>query len=409
MFSFQNNKKIFQIAGFLLAALFFGFLIYYFFFRTITPAPVTAPTATSTPAGRLPGAGEGTGQITPGQGGTGALEPGLPKADEIARGGLTEAGLISEAPSLGQTLAPDGAGIQYYNKADGRFYRIDSDGQAKFLTDQVFYQVQNIYWDPAGEKAILKYPDGANVLYDFSAKTQVTLPSHWEDYDFSPGGDKIVMKSMGLNENNRWLAIANPDGTGAKALEPLGENGGQVYPSWSPNKQSVAMFTESTGFDQQKIYFVGLNDENFKALTIEGRGFKYLWSPKGDRLLYSIYSSATDLKPSLWAANAQGEAIGSGRKNLNVQTWADKCVFDSDNETAYCAVPDQIEEGAGIYPDMANATPDKLYQINTYTGMKKLLAIPDQSVSMRNLVLTENGRNLYFSNPDGKIYKIKLK
>jgi hypothetical protein len=409
MFSFENNKKMFQIAGFLLAALFFGFLIYYFFFRPITPAPATTPTASSTPSGRLPGAGEGAGQITPGQEGTGALEPGLPKADEVAHGGLTKAGLISEAPGLGQTLAPDGASIQYYNKADGRFYRIDSEGQAKILSDQVFYEVQNIYWDPAGEKAILKYPDGANVLYNFSTKGQVTLPSHWEDYNFSPAGDKIVMKSMGLNENNRWLAIANPDGTGAKALEALGENGDQVYPSWSPNKQSVAMFTESTGFDQQKVYFIGLNNENFKALTIEGRGFQHLWSPKGDRLLYSVYSSTTDLKPSLWVTNAQGEAIGSGRKNLNVQTWADKCVFDSDNETAYCAVPDQIEEGAGIYPDMANATPDKLYQINTYTGMKKLLAIPDQSVSMHNLILTENGRNLYFSDPDGKIYKIKLK
>ncbi|MFA6171157.1 MAG: hypothetical protein WC715_01675 [Patescibacteria group bacterium] len=409
MFLLSKYKKAFQILGFISAAFLFGFLIYHFFFRSISAPLETLPTGTSTPGSRLPQAGGSSGQAGVGEGGSGILETGgisEQKGDNIANGGLTKTQLLSSEESFGQKLAQDGS-IEFYNKKDGRFYRLDSDGESQALSDKVFYDVQNVYWAPVGDKAILEYPDGANILYNFKTEKQVTLPSHWQDYDFAPTGDQVVMKSMGTDASNNWLAIANDDGTGSKAIEPLGENGDQVFPSWSPNKQSVALYVESTGLNQQEVIFIGLNNENFTAMTIEGRGFKYLWSPRGDRLLYSIFSSASDLKPVLWAANAQSESIGSGRKNLQVETWADKCVY-ADAESVYCAVPDKIEEGAGLYPELGNSTPDKVYLVNTYTGLKKLIAIPEIPVSMHNLMLSENGRNLYYSDPAGKIYKIRL-
>jgi len=142
--------------------------------------------------------------------------------------------------------------------------------------------------------------------------------------------------------------------------------------------------------------------------VIEGRGFQPQWSPEGDQLLYSVYSSKNDLKPMLWIVNAQGENIGTGRKSLNVETWAEKCTF-ANNSDLYCAVPEKLDEGAGLFPELAKNTTDRLYKIDTKTGLKKLIAIPDEKYNMSNLIISENGNNLYFTDETTKrIYKIQL-
>jgi len=65
--------------------------------------------------------------------------------------------------------------------------------------------------------------------------------------------------------------------------------------------------------------------------------------------------------------NATGDEIGTGRKKLNVDTWADKCTFYSDSKL-YCAVPEKLDEGAGLFPELAKTTKDNLYQIDPTTG-----------------------------------------
>ncbi|MFH0956127.1 MAG: hypothetical protein V1801_02875 [Candidatus Falkowbacteria bacterium] len=409
----KKYKKFFIAISFILIVLILGYLLYALFFKP-SPAPVIIkePAATST-QGALPEAKPGTGQTTP----SGQTAEGLPRGTEqptsqssvIALGGLTQTTELNQAPSLAATLSANGNDLQYYNKQDGKFYRLTKDGQASLLSDTIFYEVEKITWSPDKNKAILEYPDQAKIIYDFENKKQISLPKHWKDFDFSPDGGKIVMKSMANDPANRWVAVINNDGTSAQRIAALGDKDDTVYPSWSPNNQTVAMYTEGISYDQQKVYFVGLNNENFKALTIEGRGFEPKWTPKGDRLLYSVYSSSSDLKPELWITNAQGESIGAGRSKLDIQTWADKCVFSAATEI-YCAVPESLEEGAGLFPDLAKNTKDNLYKIDTQTGLKKLIAIPDGNFTMSDLIVSDNGYYLYFTDTNtGKINKIKLK
>jgi len=405
-------KKVLMASGFILIVLLLGYLLYLLFFKPSLPTG-PGPAATSTTAtGGLPVAG--TGQVTP------AGEPvsglpseeqpaGLPAASEVARGGLTQTAALNQAPSLGAVLASNGSDLQYYNQPDGKFYRLTKDGQATLLSDTVFHEVQKITWSPDKNKAILEYPDQAKIIYDFKTQKQTSLPKHWQDFDFSPTGSKIVFKSLAEDADNRWLAITNDQGTDAQRIAALGDNEATVYPSWSPNNQTVAMYTEGINFDQQSVFFVGLNNENFKSLTVNGRGFESKWAPAGDRLLYSVYSSGSDLKPELWITNAQGENIGAGRTKLNVQTWANKCVFAS-NTSLYCAIPESLEEGAGLFPDLAKNTKDNLYQIDTQTGLKRLVATPTGDAAMTNLIVSSNGYYLYFTDANtGTINKIKLK
>lgn len=408
---FFRYKKIFLITGFIVIVLVLGYLLYAAFFKPAAPAE-TPPIETGavTPGGGLPTAGTGPGQVvTPTEKEGLPAETGLPQASPKAQGGLTKTATVSDLPSAGATLAGNGSDLQYYNRQDGKFYRVTKSGEVTALSDKVFHNVETVTWAPNKNKAILEYPDGANIVYDFTTDKQATLPKHWKDFDFSPQGDKIVMKSIGLDPDNRYLAISNDDGSKSVAIEALGDKDSTVYPSWSPNNQTIAMYTEGVDFDRQEVFFVGLNNENFKSTVIEGRGFEYQWAPKGDQLLYSVYSSTNDLKPMLWTVNAQGESIGSGRARLNLETWAHKCTFASDSEL-YCAVPEKLEQGAGLFPELAKNTTDDLYKVDTKTGLKKLIAIPDGDYNMSNLIVTNNGSDLYFTDETTQaIHKIKLK
>jgi hypothetical protein len=405
-------KKILLAIVFVLAIFIFGFLLYLLFFKPSQPAVITEEMPVTTGRAGLPLAQPSTGQIAlPSQGPAGLLPAAeqLPQANPTAQGGLTQTSELNQTPSLGATLAANGRDLLYYDREDGKFYRVTKDGQATLLSDVVFNQVQKITWSPDKTRAILEYPDRAKIIYNFSANKQISLPKHWQDFDFSPDGSRIVMKSLGDNQDNRWLAVIDSQGTDAKKVAALGDKNETVYPSWSPNNQTVAMFTEGVSLDEQNVFFVGLNDENFKALTIEGRGFEPKWSPAGDRLLYSVYSSDNGLKPELWLTQAQGENIGAGRLKLNLQTWADKCVFASAADV-YCAVPQQLEEGSGLFPELAKGVKDNLYKINVQTGLKKLMAIPDGYFTMSNLIVSADGSYLYFTDEDTeRLNKIKLK
>lgn len=408
---FTRYKKIWQILIFLGIVVLLGWLIWRTFFTaTINLNP--APTATSSP-GNLPNASEGTGNIGDNNG---QLLPGSQGqnngpgngVNNVAVGGLTKTTALNNTPSLSPTLSADGGGVQYYNQTDGKFYRIDSQGKPVAISDKVFYDVQTVTWAPDKNKAILAYPDGSKIFYDFAQKRQVTIPKHWEDFSFSPDSSSLVSKSLGLDVENRYLIVSSDDGTKARALEEIGLNDQTVYPSWSPNGQSVAMFTRGLDFDRQEVFFVGLNGENFKSTIIEGRGFSPKWSPAGDRLLYSVYNSTGDMNPSLWLVNAQGEAIGSGRIDLGLNTWASKCTF-SGADKVYCAVPDFLPQGAGLFPELADQTKDNLYSIDLKTGVTKLIAVPDNSYNISQIMVSTNQKYLYFTDKQSQeLFKVDL-
>jgi len=416
---FSRYKKLFLILGFLALIIVIGYFLWTIFFK----ASVLGPTATTTPGNLsgLPNAGLGTGpdgEFTgpgglPGEDLKIPLIPGtnIPNPNElspIAVGGLTKTNTLTTEIASNPILSSDGR-VQYYNRNDGKFYRVSADGKLTALSDKVFYNVDNVVWAPSKDRAILEYPDGSKIMYDFNTKKQVTIPSHWKDFSFSPSSDKIVAKSIGLDPENRWLTVSNADGSQTKALESIGTKDATVYPSWSPNNQIVAMYTKGVDFDRQEIYFVGLNGENFKSTMIEGRGLQSQWSTSGDRLLYSVYHTRDDLKPRLWIVDAYGDTISNNRRSFDLQTWASKCTFSSNTEI-YCAVPETLERGAGLFPELADQTKDDLYKIDLKTGTKKLIAVPDGAYNISQVMVPENENYLYFTDKKtGLIYQIQLR
>ncbi|MFA6255483.1 MAG: hypothetical protein WC675_05710 [Patescibacteria group bacterium] len=417
-----NWKRILLLIGFFAAVIIFGWLLYALFLKPTVPE-VPGPNANiNVGPGGLPEAGVNVNIPTNGNvngalpGGTNvnigpppSISPTTGAISETATGGLTETKVLTSNPAFQPTLAADGNNAIYYDKTTGLFYKITPDGKATPLTDQVFYDVENITWSPNKEKAVLEYPDGANIVYDFATNQQITLPNHWKDFSFSPNNDQLVLKSMGTDAENRWLAVAKADGSEAEKIELLGDKDATVYSDWSPSGQIIAIYREDKDFDRQNLYFVGLNDENLKTTVTEGRGFVGQWSTAGDRLLYSVYSSTSEYKPTLWIVEAQGDNIGQNRVGLKLETWADKCTF-ADNDTVYCAVPQNLTTGAGIFRSDLDTAPCDIYKIDLATGFKSKIAVPNGNHNIEKILVTDDGSYLYFnSKTDGKLYDIRLK
>jgi len=418
---FARYKKLFLILAFLAAVILAAYFLWQLFFKTSSPS--TSSENPSGISGNLPSAGLSSGlegEITgpgvlPGDqsdnilSGLGsALGPNSNEPNDIALGGLTKTTVVSSSSVLDPTVSNNGT-VQYYNRGDGYFYRLDKNGNLTKLSDKVFYRVSNITWAPNQNQAILEYPDGSKILYNFNTEKQITLPDHWKEFSFSPSSNQIVAKSLGLDPENNWLVVSNSDSSQAKALEALGNYADTVYPSWSPNNQIVAMYTKGVDFDRQEVFFVGLNDENFKSTIIEGRGFEFQWSTTGDRLLYSVYHTRDDLKPRLWIVDATGDTISQNRRSFDLQTWANKCTFASNTEI-YCAVPETLEKGAGLFPELADKTKDDLYKIDLSTGTKKLIAVPDGAYNVSQIMVPGSQDVLYFTDKTtGLLYEVQLK
>ncbi len=406
-------KRILLIIALLVATILIGFGLYALFKRaTIVQAPVEVP---SEPAGQLPGAGERTSTAATGGTGTGQLGRGvqttLPAIPQVTPGGYYQTAPVTKLTSDQVDFAgySQAGNIRYYNQGDGKFYRLASDGQMRSLSDQTFYNVSNVTWANNNDKAVLEYPDGSKTIYDFEKQKQVTLPKHWEQFSFSPDSTQLAAKSIGLSPENRWLVTVNDDGSGTTLVEPMGENSDKVQIDWSPNRQTVAFSQtgEPLGGERREVLFVGLHGENFKSAVVEGLGFQPQWSPTGQKLLYSVYSTRSDFKPELWITDSYGDNIGGNRQMLKLNTWADKCAFAGDT-TLFCAVPRDLPQGAGILPEVAADNKDDMYKIDLKTGLKTNISLGgDYNIKSINFDQTKN--KVFFTDAtQSGVFQIKL-
>ncbi|MBI4434753.1 PD40 domain-containing protein [Candidatus Uhrbacteria bacterium] len=334
-----------------------------------------------------------------------------PGVTTVAQGGRTFTAPLTDTPANFVRIASDGR-LNFYDPTSGRFYRIGADGKPVSLSDRQFPNVKSVAWSPRDDRAILEFPDGANVSYDFRTDRQVTLPAHWEDFSFSPTGDHIAGKSIGFDRENRFLFEAEPDGNGFRTIEPLGTNARRVDVSWSPNNQVLAFARTGQvdlGDERQLVVAVGRHKENFPGITVEGQDFRPLWSPSGSRLLFSSVHSDHDYKPELWVVGGVGDAIGRQRQRLRIDTWADKCAFANDT-TLYCAIPERLDRGAGLEPAVADTTPDRIERIDLTTGVRTTVGNPSEDASIAQLSVAPDGSALYFtSKQDGRLREMRLR
>lgn len=411
----SRTKLILQISAFVAAVVLIIWGIWAVFFRA-PGAPIIPFQAPEVAPGGLPTIGPGGAPNLAPEAGVSLLEPEpAPQAkgpDTVAQGGLTETQAITNTRA--EFSAYTSTGFSYYNENDGRFYRLSSGGgEPVLLSDEAFNSVQNVSWASSGDKAVLEFPDGSNIFYDFKTKDKATLPRDGQEFSFSASGEALAYEYIGQGESDRWIVASQPNGEGRQLVQPLGNEAHNTQIAWSPDNQVVAMYREPTSALGEEIFFIGLNDENFLSLQTNGLGFKGKWSPTGEQLLYSVYSERTNYNPALYIAGAKGDNVGAGNRSLKVATWPDKCVFASET-LVYCAVPQDLPQGSGMYPELAASATDSIYKIDLKSNLASLAAIPssgdNSSFNVTNLMISGNGDELYFTDRvSGVLRRLRLR
>ena len=412
-------KLTLQISGFIVITLAIAWSIWLVFFRA-TPQQAPLPDDTGLLPGGLPANEEGFGgrviddetddssrTLRPETSQTGAQEP-----DTIASGGRVIADPITRDKADFVNLGA--SGFNYYDEVSGNFYTISPQGGEPVpLSNQRFPGVESVAWAQSGSKAVLEFPDGSNILYDFDNQKQISLPRAAQEFSFSPDENQIAYEYIGINEDDRWIVVSDDNGQGQRLVQPLGNQSGNVQVDWSPTKKIVATFREPTSSAGDEVFFIGLNGENFLSLQTNGLGFQSKWSPQGRQVLYSVYSKDSNYNNILHIAGADGDNIGANNRSLPLQTTPDKCAFASET-VVYCAVPQFLEEGTGIFPELAADTPDTIYKVDLASNITSLLAIPESlerdSFTVKDIMVSEDQEQLYFTdNTTGRIHRIRLR
>jgi sugar lactone lactonase YvrE len=408
-------KRVLILAGFIILILAIGYAIYYLFFKPAKQPtyPYYRPPTAGLP-GQLPGvANENVNRQISEE--AAAKLPSIervPKGAAIsdkARGGFTKV-FKKLQTGLFPRVSKDG-GLVYFDSAQGRFYKINPDGTVTLLSNQKFFSVSGVTWSNDANKAVLEYPDGSNIVYDFKNNKQYTLPKEMETFDFSGNDQLLGAQVITDNTDTNWLVTSNSDGSNLQFVERIGDQAKNVDVNFSPNNQVVALFRENVSANNQQVLFIGQHHENFKSLITNGRGFEGQWTPDGSKLLYSVYQADNDFKPTLFVSNASGDNIGGSNMSLGLQTWVNKCAVSAGNQFAYCAVPQNLPLGSGWYPQLADNLPDTFYKIDLLSGLVSLLAEPVGSqpfYSASGIFLSPDEKILYFQDRSGSVYSIGL-
>lgn len=410
----MNFKSTIKVAGIVIAfiavVMFMGYLIFIIFFRGDTGLDPGQENVNGTivNSGDLPISNENVNR--PVVDTNASTNTGLPIISPIANGGDTLANQIADGDIGGAKVVSNN--LRYYDKETGKFYQISSDGKVKTLLSEDFFpNAEGVEWSPSGNRAIISFPDGTNIIYDFNSKSQITLPKEMDEVKFSATGEQLGFEYIDDFGTN-FLGVSSSDGTGIRQIELLGDEDNDVEINWSPTSQVVATFRKTSEGDAQKIYFIGQSGENFKLLNVQGRGFEGQWNEAGTQMIYSTYSSTSDYNPELKITDVGGDNTGGNTINTGLRTWSNKCTIGGG--AVYCGVPIGLDRGSGLYPEMADSTYDNVYKVDLTTGAKTRLATPksqDKSgYTVDQIYLSPDERILYFTDKDtGELFSVRLK
>lgn len=404
----ERTTFILKLLAFFAATGLLAFALYFVFFRQESAPEDEVIEDTGTTSGGLPTSGalgdRGATNDVGDEEDDGRLPP-----SEVADGGETFTNLLTNSRIVSPTVTSTGS-VAYYDPTDGRFYTIDAEGNVVELSRTQFPQAETVVFADNATAAVIEFPDGSNVIYDFTAAKQVSLPNHWEEFSFSDDGSQVISKSVGSDESNRALVITSTDGSGTEVIANLGSNDEKVDVNVSPNNTIVG-FSRTGGamnaFGRQEIYLIGLDGEASGILIVDGSSFSGIWSPDGAHLLYSVADPSDDYRAALWYVDSRGDRKGDIRLKIGVKTTVDKCTFAS-TSAVYCAVPREMSAGAGSDSSSIDSY-DDVYKISLPSGRATLTAIPAADTRMFNLRTSDDESMLYYTDSAGRLNYIRLK
>lgn len=371
----MSLKKILIILIILLV-LVVGLLVVYNFFLKKEPTPPAAPPTTTTPTTSL------TSPI---------------KA-------------ISQEPVLSPTI--DNQKVKYYSKNNGYVFESSFDGSEQTrLSSNILLNLLKVIWSPNKDKVIAVFEEDGllkKYLYDYNTGVSTSLDRNIRWLAWSPTEDKIVYQYYNSQTEDNNISLANPDGS--QWTNILTTRMKNLIVEW-PNSEQIAIRTKPSGLAQSVVYTINLADGDFQKIINETYGLTVLWSPLGDKLLFSETDNQgknLKLKIADLAKSTTGE--------LSFVTLPEKCVWSQDNRTLFCAVPKNISGSATLPDDYYKkrvSFTDEFWAINLDIQEAIRIFIPENegtaTYDAKELLLSPQEDYLLFINQkDDLLYSLEL-
>jgi len=389
-----NLKKIFLISLVLLALIGGTFLTYNLFFKADT-----GPSLSEEETGALP---EDT------------TQDGTNQPTSTSPSGASLASLKLKAISQEKVLAPslkaDGQSVKYYSQTTGQVWETSFDGlNTKKISDKTLTGLIKIIWSPDKEKVISVIAENGltkKYFYNYANSQSATLNANIGYVAFSPDSKKIAYQYTDPQTEQSNISVADPNGQNWKIV--FKTRLANLIVEW-PVKEKISLKTQPSGLAQGLLYSLNPDTGEFTKILSGYLGMNAKWSPKADKILYSIVDQNAK-NPRLFLADSAGQQTS----DLGLGGLVDKCVWAKDNHTIICALSQQISANA-TWPDdyykglvLVN---DDFYKINLETGKKIKIAgsTAETGYDAQDLFLSPQEDYLFFVNRrDGLLYSLKL-
>jgi hypothetical protein len=313
---------------------------------------------------------------------------------------------ISQEPVLSPII--DGQRVKYYLKINGNVFESNFDGSNKTrISSNVLQNLLKILWSPGKDKVLAVFEDNGllkKYFYDYTTGISAFLDDNIRYVCWAPEEDKIAYQYYNSQTGDNNIGIANPDGS--KWSNVFQTRMDDLIIEW-PSPDRVAFRTKASGLAQSVVYTIDVSSDDLRKV-VKNYGLSVLWSPEGDKLLFSETDSQGK-KLKLKIADLSNQLV----QELDFVTLPEKCVWSQDNRTLFCAVPKGIPASAILPDDFYKQSVffnDEFWRINLDTGETVKIRIPGiTAYNVRELILPSSEDYLLFvEQKDGLLYSLEL-
>jgi len=317
--------------------------------------------------------------------------------------------LVTNKKILAPHLSSAGNQIQYFGLPDYELYAstFDASTEAKITSPSfVVKELIQVIWAGPQNQLIAVFADENNQIqkyfYDMTTNMSNVLDPAIKSVAFSPDGQKIIFHYLNDQTGENIIALADPTGLGIKSLWQTTVRDWQI--SW-PSAAKIGLQTPPSAYSGSLSYTINPDTIERQEIFSNVVSLDTLWSPNGDKLLFS---KLVNQKLRLYI-----QAAGKTQE-LNATGMAAKCLL-VDNDNIYCALSINWPENTKLPDDYYKGIvplSDEIWQIDAASGQKTKIASAGEfttSLDVEQMLISPEKDYLFILNKkDHHLYGVKL-
>lgn len=398
MNNLDQKKRIIYFSGAAIILLAGTYLVWRLFIGGSTPAQ---PTGQPPITGGVPGFPTTPGSIRPTPGDTSTSTPSIatlpPEAQRLLQ--------LTDYPIIGPSLNKDETRVLFYKKEGGGLYAVDFDAKnTERLSPLTIIGLLDAIWSSARDRSAVQYLDQDTIksFLHIGTSTVAILPPDTRSPTWSP--DRKSLAYLIIKDGIANLIIADAVGKNPRTVFSNQLRDASI--SWITSDK-ISFTTAPSGRAQGFMFAYSRGSGSFNQILGPRFGLMNRWSPDGSKVLAS-FTNTTGRNPQVSLFDATGKEL----QRLPLITLPDKCVWSSDSQDLFCAVPRKTSVDTTWPDDYLRgelASSDRIVNINPVTG-DVFPVLDEETLSLSNLFVTKDKATLFFINrTDGTLWRYKLK